>query len=117
VEEMMEAQQLVQPYKDIKKALTAARGKYRTLEAALVKRLEEARAKLSKKDDCEMVLDLVREGMVRHMDRYVHEHREQAMTIMERSWDKYAAPLGTIERDRKAANERMAKLVEGLGYV
>ncbi len=117
VEEMMEAQQLVQPYKEIKKALTAARGKYRTLEAALVKRLEEARAKLSKKDDCEMVLDLVREGMARHMERYVHEHRGQATTIMERWWDKYAAPLGMIERDRKAANERMAKLVEGLGYV
>jgi len=116
VEEMMEAQQLVQPYKQIKKDLTAARRRYKALKAALVKRLEEARAKLSAKDDKEIVLDLIREGMARHLERYVVAHRQQVVAVVENWWDKYATPIEDTEKERDRAAKQLAKLIGGLGY-
>jgi len=109
VEEMMEAQQLVQPYKQIKKDLAAARRKYKALKAALVKRLEEARAKLTPKEDRELVLDLIREGIARHLERYV-------VAAVENWWDKYAVPMQLTEQERNKAAKQLAALVGGLGY-
>jgi len=116
VEELMEAQQLVQPYKQIKKNLTAARRKYKTLKTMLVKRLEEARTKLSEKDDREIVLDLIREGLARHLERYVVAHRQQVVAVAENWWDKYTTPLEAIEKDRERAAKALSKMVGGLGY-
>lgn len=116
VEEMMEAQQLAQPYKQIKQDLAAARRKYKTLKAALVKRLEEARAKLSAKDDKEVVLDLIRESMARHLERYVVAHRQEVVAAVESWWDKYAVPMDAIEKDRDRAAKIFSKMVGGLGY-
>lgn len=116
VEEMMDAQQLVSPYKQIKKDLAAARKKYKALKSALVKRLEEARAELSAKDDKEIVLDLIREGMARHLERYVVAHRQQVVAVAENWWDKYAVPMDVIEKDRERAARALSKMVGGLGY-
>jgi type I restriction enzyme M protein len=116
VEEMMEAQQLVQPYKQIKKDLAAARRKYKALKAALVKRLEEARAKLTPKEDRELVLDLIREGMARHLERYVVAHRQEVVAAVENWWDKYAVPMQILERGREKCAAKLSELVGGLGY-
>ncbi len=116
VEETMEAQQLVQPYKLIKKDLTAARKKYKALKAALVKRLEEARAELSEEDDCEIVLDLIRKQTARHLGHYVVAHRQQAIAAAENWWDKYAVPMDALQRDRDTTARLLSKLVGGLGY-
>lgn len=116
VEEMMEAQQLAQPYKQTKKDLAAARRKYKALKAALVKRLEEARAKLSAKDDKEVVLDLIREGMARHLERYVVAHRQEVVGAVEIWWDKYAVPMHDMEKERDKAAKRMTAVIGGLGY-
>ncbi|HOI54176.1 MAG TPA: SAM-dependent DNA methyltransferase, partial [Phycisphaerae bacterium] len=116
VEEMMEAQQLVAPYKQIKKDLASARRKYKALKAALVKRLEEARAKLSAKEDKEVVLDLIRDGMARHLDRFIIAHRQQIVAAGETWWDKYATPMQDTEKQRDKAAKQLARLVGGLGY-
>lgn len=116
VEEMMEAQQLVQLYKQIKKNLAAARKKYKTLKAALVKRLEKARARLLAKDDREVVLELIREGMAQHLERYVVAHRQLVVAEAENWWHKYAMPMQDVERERDNAAKQLAKLVGGLGY-
>jgi type I restriction enzyme M protein len=97
VEEMMEVQQFVQPYKQIKKDFASARQKYKALKAALVKRLEEARAKLSGKGDKDIVLDLIREGMARHLERYVVAHRQQVVAVPENLWDKYHQTLEQVD--------------------
>jgi type I restriction enzyme M protein len=116
VEEMMEAEQLVQPYKHIKKNLSTARRKYKALKATLVKRLEEARGQLSKDDDCNVVLDLIREGIGRHLERYVTAHRHQVVAVAENWWDKYAMPVKQTEAERDKAAMQLAKLIGVLGY-
>jgi type I restriction enzyme M protein len=116
VEEMMEAQQLARPYKQIKKDLAAARRNYKALKAALVKRLGEARAKLTPKEDRELVLDLIREGLARHLERYLVAHRQEVVAAVENWWDKYAEPMQLTEQERNKAAKQLAALVGGLGY-
>lgn len=116
VEELMEAQQLVAPYKKIKKDLAAARRKCKALKSALVKRLEEARAKLSAKEDREVVLDLIRDGLARHLDRFIIAHRQEVIAACENWSDKYATPMQDIEKERDKAARQLAKLIGGLGY-
>lgn len=116
VEEMMEAQQLVQPYKQIKKDLAAARRKYKALKAALLKRLEEARAKLTEKNDKYIVLELIREGMARHLERYVIAHRQEVVAVAENWWDKYAVPMQDTEKERNKAAKQLDMLIGGIGY-
>lgn len=107
---------LLLPYTRITADLTAARKKYKALKAALVQRLEEARAQLSEEDDCEIVLDLIREEMARHLERYVVAHRLLVVAIVENWWDKYTVPMQNIEKERDKAAKQLAKLIEGLGY-
>ncbi len=116
VEEMMEAETLLQPYKQIKKDLAAARGEYKALKAALVKRLEEARAKLSKNDDREVVLDLIRENIIRHLEVYIVAHRQQVVATTENWWDKYANPMKNLEHAHEEAAKELSTLIKELGY-
>ena len=108
---MIETQQLVVPYKETKKKLANARKKYRALKAALVKRLEEARGKLSAKEDRDLILDLVRNEMAQHLDEYVAAHRQEIITTAETWWDKYAVPMDKIQRERESAANALSKLV------
>ncbi|MEJ2724832.1 MAG: hypothetical protein P8175_09340, partial [Deltaproteobacteria bacterium] len=117
VEEIMEAEQLVQPYKQIKKEITAARRKYNGLKAALVKRLEEARAQLSPDDDRKVVLDLICEGIGRHLERYILAHRQQVVAAAENWWDKYATPMDVLEKAKEGAVNNLAIMMGSLGYV
>ena len=66
--------------------------------------------------DKEIVLDLIREGMARHLERYVVAHRQQVVAVAENWWDKYAVPMDTIEKDRERAARALSKMVGGLGY-
>ncbi len=116
VEEMIEAETLLQPYKQIRKDLATARRKYKALKAGMVKRLQEARAQLSRDDDREVVLDLIREGIVRHLERYVMAHRQLILAAAENWWDKYAMAMEQTEKDRDEAAKQLGKLIGGLGY-
>lgn len=107
---------LLAPYAEISNKLTQARRKYYVLKAALVKRLEEARAKLSPKEDKEIVLDLIREGLARHLERFVVTHRQEVVAVAEKWWDKYAVPMRDIEKERDKAVKQLEDMIGGLGY-
>jgi type I restriction enzyme M protein len=117
VEEIFEIEILLIPYKEIKGSLTAARRTYKTLKAALVRRLEEARAQLGDDNDRDVVLDLIREEISEHLERYVVFHRQQVVTAAENWWDKYAMTMEQTEKNRDEAAKRLSGLIEELGYV
>jgi len=117
VEEMMEAEQLVEPYRLIKKGLTATRKRHKKLKAALVKRLEQARARLGDEDDRDIVLDLIREGMAKHLERYMVTHRQEVVAAFENWWDKYATPMKILETAKDDAVRELATMLRSIGYV
>jgi len=116
VEELIEIERLLRPYKKIKKDLLLARRKYRQLKTELVKRLEEARKKLTAQDDQNVVLDLIREEIGKQLGIYVSQHRQQVVDIFYNWWFKYEEPLHIVEEKRSSAAHLFQQVIKELGY-
>ena len=111
-----ELDELLAPYAAVKKQLTAARRKLKQLRTELVKRLREARAKLTAEDDHRLVLDMVRSDISDYLERYLMQHRQQVVATVENWWGKYATSAEAIEQDRETSARQLSMMVKGLGY-
>ena len=115
--EIAEIDRQLEPYKEIKKQLTEAKTKLRTLKNELVKRLEAARAALTDEQCQGLVLTIFKDDLTAELERYVTAHRQQAIAVVENWWDKYRVNLKDIEAERDEAVEWLSELFKGLGYV
>lgn len=114
--EIKEIEAQLQPYKEIKTRLNAAKKELRQLKTQLVARLGEARQGLSE-DACQkLVLDIFREGIRTELERYVTAHRQQVISAVENWWDKYRVTLLEIEKGRDEAAKRLDEFLKTLGY-
>ena len=96
--------------------MTAARKKVRQLEEELLKRLEAANARQTADERRELVLELAREALAGHLERYVTAHRQRIVQALENFWDKYRVPLVEIEACRAGAADRLRLAFRRLGY-
>jgi type I restriction enzyme M protein len=107
----------LQPYKEIKEKLTAARRELRQLKNQFIQRLEEARARLTEADSEELVLKLLRENLTTYLDSYITAHRQEVSSAIENLWDKYRVTLGEIELERDEAMREVTGFAIALGYM
>lgn len=114
--EIAEIEKQLEPYKEIKKQLTQAKGELRTLKNELVKRLSAKRAALTDEDCQGLVLAIFKDGLTAELERYVTAHRQQVIVAVENWWDKYRVTLQDIEAQRDAARQRLSEFLSGLGY-
>lgn len=114
--EIAEIESQLEPYKEIKKQLTAANAKQRTLKNELVKRLQDARAALTDEECQGLVLSIFKDGLIAELERYVAVHRQQVIVAVENWWDKYRVTLQDIEEKRDQATKRLSEFLQGLGY-
>lgn len=115
--EILEIEAQLELYKEIKKQLTAANAKQRTLKNELVKRLQTARAGLTDEECQGLVLGIFKDGLIAELERYVTAHRQQVIVAVENWWDKYQVTLQDIEAERNVAAKRLSKFLQGLRYV
>ncbi|MEI1378376.1 hypothetical protein PQG02_02620 [Nostoc sp. UHCC 0926] len=116
-QEIAEIEVQLQPYKDILERLKEARKSVRELKGLLVKELEAASAGLSEEKAQGLVLDLFKADLLMQLERYVSEHRQMVIAAVENWWDKYRVTLGEIEKEEEEVNQKLSKLLKGLGYV
>jgi len=102
--------------KTLKKELGSAKKALKELKAAFVQRLERARGELETDACGRMVLDILRDDLAAHLERYVGEHRQQVVAAVENWWDKYAVPLRVMSGERDSAARKVQSLLAGLGY-
>ena len=81
-----------------------------------IKLLCKAREALSDDACRDLVLDILREKLLAHLDSYVTAHRREVIAAMENWWDKYRVTLRDIERERDKAASRVAEFLGELGY-
>ncbi len=102
--------------KALRKELAAARKDLKGLKQELVKRIEKARADLSREDCWRLVLGVARADLAAQLDLYVTAHRHRLTTALEQLWDRYRATLREIEVQREHVMGQLAELVRTLGY-
>jgi type I restriction enzyme M protein len=100
----------------LKKELTAAKNKVKSLELEFVVKLMEARGQLSSDEEQTLVLRIAQSDLRQQMDAYVDKHRQLVDALLETWWDKYAVPLSAIEAQRSATTTTLARFLRELGY-
>ncbi len=114
--EMNDIKNKLAPYEEICDKLSDARKKLRTLEEALLERLESARGMLSADQVRELVLDLSHEALVRVLSAGVTAHRQQVIAAVENLWDKYRVSLTVREQTRSDVSDELNEMLKELGY-
>jgi type I restriction enzyme M protein len=100
----------------LKKELTAAKKKSKTLQQEFVAKLMDARDRLSTDDAQDLVLRIARADLADHLEAYVTRHRRLVASAVENWWDKYAVTLRAAEAERQDMTIRLRGLLKNLGY-
>ena len=107
---------LLDPWRETKRELTAAKRHLRELEAALLTRLQAARDALDSIATRDLVLDLARAAISRVLTAGVIAHRRRVLAAVENLWDKYRVALNALETERAATTVRLGGMLQELGY-
>lgn len=110
-EELSEAE-----LKALKRDLAQARKTFQTLQKQFAACLGQASAALTDEQCRRLVLDVARDDLAGHLERYVAAHRQQVIAAVENWWDKYRVTLCDVEAARDAAAARLADYIARLGY-
>ena len=103
--------------KALKKELSAAKSKLKTLHKGFSDRLEAAQAEVDAEQAETLVLDILKADLRRELDRRVVAHRQAVVAAVEGWWSKYRVTLRAIESERDAAKDRLDGFLKELGYV
>lgn len=107
---------LLKPYQTIKEDLAAAKSKLKALIHSFEERLEEAQAELSHEQTEKLVLSILRDDLLRELERRVAAHRQQVVTVVESWWEKYRLTLPKIEEERNAVRLQLDDYLKEMGY-
>ncbi len=104
------------PYEQIKNDLAATRARFRELTSRFVEVLKARCAALSDDHKLKLVLELFAQDVQSGLDAGVAAKRQSLIRFVERLWDKYAAPLSTIQRERDQFQTTLVAMMRGLRY-
>jgi type I restriction enzyme M protein len=69
-------------------------------------------------EQCEaLVMQLLHEGFITELDKYLNAEVAQTVKAVGRLWEKYHASATDLLTDRKAAEEKLNGFLEKLGYI
>ena len=103
--ELEELEAKLAPYTELKRQGREARAKLHGLGEALVERLEASCGALSDKEARELVLDMARDDLTAILRKYMDEHLQAVVAVIENLWDKYSTPLDVLEDARSDAKD------------
>ena len=96
--------------------LEQSRKRLKERQNQFIKLLRKAREALSDDACRDLVLEILKEKLLAHLDGYVTAHRREVIAAMENWWDKYRVTLRDIEEERDKATSRVAEFLGELGY-
>jgi type I restriction enzyme M protein len=102
--------------KDLKRKLSAAKSRLKTLQQSFVDRLEDAQAGLDFRQAQVLVLGILKGDLRRELERRVTAHRQAVVEAVENWWGKYRVTLRAIELERDEAKARLDGFLKELGY-
>ncbi len=100
----------------LKKDLTTAKKRMKSLKESLAELLTKAGTEVTDAKAKEMMLAILKDDLVRELERKVTAHRQRVIAALEVWWDKYRVTLKSIEGERDAARAKLQGFMRGLGY-
>jgi type I restriction enzyme M protein len=97
--------------------LKVAKKQLKELQKDFIKRVREAHDALSDDECRDLVLNILNEKLVGHLESYVTAHRQEVIAAAENWWDKYRVTLRDIEGERKTVKKKFEEALGDLSYV
>lgn len=105
------------PYEQIKSDLSDSRARYRELIGYFVTELKLRCGGMTKDEKKATVLELFVQDIRAGLNAAVSAREQALVRFIEGLWSKYRVPLTALQGERDAMAERLAEMMEGLGYV
>ena len=102
--------------KALKKKLTERKKKLKGLKGAFVDRLREVQGELSADESERLVVEILKADLRRELGSRVAVHRQSIVAVTENWRDKYQVTLSDLEKIRGAAQVRLERFLNELGY-
>jgi type I restriction enzyme M protein len=106
----------LQPYEEIKKQLTEARARYRTLTDEFVNELRRRCGGMDDDRKQVLVLELFAQDVQAGLDAAVAVKRQELVRFIEGLWDKYRVTLTDLRTGRQIAEEQVTGFMKTLSY-
>ena len=114
--QLAEIEAALAPYEQIKADLAAARARYRDLTNAFVGELKARCAAFDDKRRRALVLELLAQDVQAGLDGAITEKRQELVRFVEELWDKYRVALTALDAGRTQTEQRLRRMLAGLGY-
>jgi type I restriction enzyme M protein len=106
----------LQPYWEIKSALSELQKFLRILKQTLIQRIENAHAALTPQQCEDIVLTIAHDDLLFQLEKYLSNHRRQVIAAIEHWWDKYRFTVQDIRSQRAFAEQKLEQVLKELGY-
>ena len=104
-------------YKELKKEKSRLNRELAKKTKELQDKVKAIRDKLTA-EQCEMlVMQLLHEGFITELDKYLNAEVVKTVKAVSRLWEKYHASATNLIAERKAAEDKLNGFLERLGYI
>jgi type I restriction enzyme M protein len=111
-----EAKVFLKKIKSLKTDKSKANKALKKAQTELQKKIDAIRKELTP-EQCEtLVMELLREGFVAELDKYLKAELDKAVKAVHHLWDKYAVSAKQLTDTRTAAEDRLKSFLRELGY-
>lgn len=107
----------LEPYEAIKKQMSEARARYRTLTDEFVNELKSRCDAMTENQKRVLVLELFAQDVQAGLGDAIAEKRQELVRYIEGLWDKYFVTMGVLSRQRNQVADELAQAFKKLNYV
>lgn len=112
-----EAKASLKKIKDLKSGKSKANKALKKAQTELQEKIDAIRKELTA-DQCEtLVMELLREGFIAELDKYLKAELDKTVKAVQCLWEKYAISAIQLTEVRTAAENKLNSFLRGLGYV
>ncbi|MPM09355.1 hypothetical protein SDC9_55672 [bioreactor metagenome] len=111
-----EAKASLKKIKDLKSEKSKTNKALKKAQIELQEKIDAIRKDLTV-EQCEtLVMELLREGFITELDKYLKAELDKTVKAVQHLWDKYAVSAKQLTDTRTAAEEKLNRFLRGLGY-
>lgn len=118
------AKKEVQIYRDLLRNIEKAEKEIKKLKKQLKTIEKEMEVKISKKKENltedeikQLLLDKIRKILKTKLEKYLNEEKKELITTVEKTFEKYSAPLTDLKREREHWENKLNKFLAEIGYL
>jgi type I restriction enzyme M protein len=111
-----EAKASLKKIKDLKSDKSKANKALKKAQTELQEKIDAIRKELTTKQCEALVMELLREGFIAELDKYLKVELDKTIKAVQHIWDKYAVSAKQLTDTRTAAEDKLNGFLRGLGY-